>query len=197
MPTSSQTLACCEQGIKHMASTSRLVGYRERKDSYYREHANSPLTADQKAIFEGLSYFPENEDLNLALEIDKGGEGIGEEITVGTVSGEAKQFVRAGRVHFEVDGTPVTLSVFQDLKNGKFFVPFRDATSGKETYAVGRYLDPKAQPDGKLVMDFNLAYNPMCAYNSGWACPIPPFENMLKVPITAGEVLPHFYESHD
>ncbi|MGI8486517.1 MAG: DUF1684 domain-containing protein [Thermomicrobiales bacterium] len=183
-----------------MTSPSRLAGYRERKDTYYRDHANSPLTVDQKAIFEGLSYFPENEALNLALELDKEGEGIGEEITVGTVSGEAKQFVRAGRVHFEVDGNPVTLSVFQDLKNGKFFVPFRDSTSGKETYAVGRYLDPKAQPDGKLVMDFNLAYNPMCAYNSGWACPIPPFENMLKVAIAAGEVLPHFYEadeSHD
>ncbi len=180
-----------------MASAQRLNGYRSRKDTYYREHANSPLTVEQKQIFDGLSYFPENEELNLVLELDKSGDGIGEEITVGTVSGEAKQYVRAGRIHFEADGQPATLSVFQDLKNGKFFVPFRDATSGKETYAVGRYLDPKAQPDGKLVIDFNLAYNPMCAYNSGWACPIPPFENMLRVQIRAGEILPHFYNHED
>lgn len=177
-----------------MATSSRLEGYRARKDAYYRDHENSPLTPEQKEIFEGLSYFPENEELRLVLELDKSGEGIGEEITVGTVSGEAKQYIRVGRVHFSVDGTPTTLSVFQNVESGKFFVPFRDSTSGKETYAVGRYLDPKAQPDGKLVIDFNLAYNPMCAYNSGWACPIPPFENMLKVPIKAGEILPHFYE---
>lgn len=177
-----------------MAIAGRLDGYRERKNSYYREHDNSPLTPEQKQIFEGLSYFPENDDLHLVLELDKSGEGIGEEITVGTVSGEAKQYVRAGRVHFDVEKTPVTLSVFQDQKTGKFFIPFRDATSGKDSYAVGRYLDPKAQPDGKLVIDFNLSYNPMCAYNSGWACPIPPFENMLRVPIVAGEILPHFYE---
>jgi uncharacterized protein (DUF1684 family) len=179
-----------------MATTNRLAGYRERKDTYYRDHANSPLTPEQKAIFNGLSYFPENADLNLELPVDTTGPGIGEEITVGTVSGEAKTYIRVGRISFEADGQPVTLSVFQDVKSGKFFLPFRDGTAGKETYAVGRYIDPKATPSGTLVVDFNLAYNPMCAYNSGWACPIPPFENMTKVRILAGERLPDFAEQH-
>jgi len=174
--------------------TGRLAGFRERKDAYFKEHANSPLTPEQKPIFNGLSYYPENEDLNLVLDIDTEGEGVGEVVTIATVSGEAKQYIRVGRVHFPVDGVETTLSVFQNVESGKFFVPFRDATSGKETYAVGRYLDPKATPDGKLVFDLNLAYNPMCAYNSGWACPIPPFENFLKVPILAGETLPDFVD---
>lgn len=179
-----------------MATPNRLAGYRERKDTYYRDHANSPLTEDQKSIFNGLSYFPENEDLNLELPVDTTGPGVGEEITVGTVSGEAKTYIRVGRISFEADGQPVTLSVFQDVKSGKYFIPFRDGTAGNETYAVGRYLDPKATPNGTLVVDFNLAYNPMCAYNSGWACPIPPFENMTKVRILAGETLPDFAEQH-
>jgi uncharacterized protein (DUF1684 family) len=170
--------------------TDRLSGFRQRKDTFFKEHEQSPLTSAQKEGFSTLSYFPENPDLRMALELDTSGEGIGEEITVGTMDGKTKQYVRAGRVHFEVEGSPVTLTVFRELSRGNYFLPFRDATAGTETYAVGRYLEPKALPDGRISVDFNLAYNPYCAYNSGWSCPIPPFENIIKVPIRAGEALP-------
>lgn len=178
-----------------MSTTSRLSGYRERRDAFFREHANSPLTDEQKATFTGLTYFPENPDLNLILDIDESGPGVGERIQVGTLSGDVKEYVRAGRIHFESDGQPVTLTVFRDVERGRYFMPFRDGTAGKETYSVGRYIDPKARPDGRLVVDFNMAYNPYCAYNTGWTCPIPPFENITKAPIRAGEtdpgMLPH------
>jgi uncharacterized protein (DUF1684 family) len=170
----------------------RLQGFRERKDAFFKEHESSPLTAEQKETFEHLSYFPANPDLSLIVELDRDGEGIGEEITVGTMSGEAKQYVRVGRFTFEVDGEQATLSVFQDKITGKFFLPFRDTTAGEETYSVGRYLDPKARPDGRLVIDFNMAYNPYCAYNMGWSCTIPPMENRINVPIRAGETIPEF-----
>lgn len=173
-----------------MVTDKRLGGFRERKDTFFKTHEHSPLTDDQRQIFNGLSYFPTNEDLSLVVELDTSGEGIGDEITVGTLSGEPKQFVRVGRFSFEVDGEQATLTVFQDTTNGKFFLPFRDATADNETYSVGRYLDPKARPDGRMVIDFNMAYNPHCAYNSGWACPIPPFENRITVPIRAGELIP-------
>jgi len=173
-----------------MSTSTRLAGYRERRDAFFREHPNSPLTEEQKATFTGLRYFPENPDLSFTLEIDDSGEGIGERIQVGTLDGSVKEYVRAGRIHFEVEGQPVTLSVFRDTERGRYFLPFRDGTAGNECYAVGRYLDPKARPDGKLVVDFNLAYNPYCAYNTGWTCPIPPFENITKVPIRAGEMEP-------
>jgi uncharacterized protein (DUF1684 family) len=175
---------------------NRLAGFRERKDAFFKTHEQSPLTPDQRETFNGLSYYPANEDLSLVLELDKSGEGIGEEITVGTMSGEPKQYIRVGRIHFEAEGQPVTLSVFADKQTGKFFLPFRDSTAGEETYSVGRYLDPKARPDGKLQVDFNMAYNPYCAYNTGWSCAIPPFENRIAAPIRAGEVLPDFF-SHD
>lgn len=174
-----------------MATTSkRLASYRERRDAYFREHDSSPLTSAQKAKFTGLRHYPENESLNLILEIDETGEGVGETIQLGTLNGEVKDYIRAGHVSFDVDGKTVRFAVFKDAARGRYFLPFRDGTAGEETYAVGRYLDPKLRPDGRIVVDFNLAYNPHCAYNSGWACPIPPFENITKTPIRAGEKLP-------
>ncbi len=174
-----------------MASTSdRLSGFRQRKDVFFKEHDQSPLTPEQRAAFNGLAHFPENPDLRLTLDLDASGEGIGDEVTIGTVSGEAKQYTRAGRVSFTVEGKPVTLTVFRERTRGHLFLPFRDATAGDETYGVGRYLEPKLLPDGRISLDFNLAYNPYCAYNHGWSCPIPPSENVVKVPIRAGEMLP-------
>lgn len=169
----------------------RLTGFRERKDTFFKDHEQSPLHAEQKTAFSGLSYFPTNPDLSLIVELDKSGEGIGDEITIGTMTGEPKQYIRIGRVNFEVDGEQATLSIFQDKTTGKLFLPFRDTTADSETYSVGRYLDPRARPDGRLVIDFNMAYNPHCAYNTGWSCPIPPFENRLKVPVRAGELIPN------
>jgi hypothetical protein len=73
---------------------------------------------------------------------------------------------------------------------GGYFLPFMDATSGDETYGAGRYLEIEPLPGGKLLVDFNMAYNPYCAYNEYWSCPIPPKENRLSVPIEAGEKQP-------
>lgn len=171
-------------------STDRLASFRERRDQFFRRHDSSPLTDVQREAFDGLDYYAENPDLRLTLEIDDTGDGVGETIQVGTLNGEVKEYIRAGRISFDVDGDPVTLSVFKDAARGRYFLPFRDGTAGAETYAVGRYLDPKARPDGRLVVDFNLAYNPYCAYNTGWACPIPPFENITKALIRAGERVP-------
>jgi uncharacterized protein (DUF1684 family) len=92
-----------------------------------------------------------------------------------------------GRVRFEVDGAPVALTDFRDGDRGSYFIPFRDASAGRETYGFGRYLEPQGRPDGTLDIDFNYAYNPFCAYGEGWSCPIPPEENRLSVAIPAGE----------
>lgn len=171
---------------------SRLEGYRKRRDTHFKDSDNSPLTPEQKDLFTGLSYFPENPDLALALELDTSGDGIEEELTISTVNGQTKTYIRAGRVHFTIDGTPTTLTVYKDTNRGHFFLPFRDATAGIESYSVGRYLEPRALPDGRLSIDFNQAYNPYCAYNEGWSCPIPPMENRVLVAIRAGEIMPDF-----
>lgn len=175
-------------------STDRLNAYRERRDHFFGHDDHSPLDEGQRDAFTGLAYFPYNSALALEVPLQTDGPGVGEHVHLATSDGHAKPFMRAGRITFEVDGQPVTLSVFKDLERGRFYLPFRDATAGRETYAVGRYLDPRARPDGTLVVDFNYAYNPYCAYGEGWSCPIPPAENVVSARIEAGE---QAYPAHD
>ena len=165
----------------------RLAGYRHRRDHFFAEHPHSPLTEAQRAEFAGLDYFPERADLALNLALDESGPDVGETLEVPTTDGKTKSFSRAGRVRLEVDGVPIELTVLRDSDRGSFFIPFRDASAGGETFDVGRYLEPQARPDGTLEVDFNYAYNPFCAYSKGWSCPIPPEENRLAVTIAAGE----------
>lgn len=79
------------------------------------------------------------------------------------------------------------MTVFGDDHGHEMFLPFADATSGEGTYAAGRYLDVQRAHGGSLLVDFNHAYNPYCAYNESWSCPLTPFENRLTVPVRAGE----------
>lgn len=165
----------------------RLAGYRDRRDHYFGHHPHSPLDDEQRSRFTGLDYFPELDDLALTLPLDDSGETVGGTVDLPTTDGLTKPFVRAGVVRFEMEGEPVTLTVFRDGEQGSLFIPFRDASAGTETYEVGRYLEPRNRPDGTLDIDFNYAYNPFCAYGDGWSCPIPPEENQLPVVIPAGE----------
>jgi uncharacterized protein (DUF1684 family) len=121
-----------------------------------------------------------------ALELDESGENVGELVVLDTTDGQHKHFFRAGIVRFEVDGQPVELTMLSDERGG-LFLPFRDGSAGKETYEVGRYLEPQRLPDGRLHVDLNYAYNPFCAYGPGWSCPIPPEENRISITIPAGE----------
>ena len=105
-----------------------------------------------------------------------------------TTKGEQQSFRRYGVVRFEVDGQPAQVTLYASERDSHdLFLPFRDATSGKQSYGAGRYLDLHAHND-EVVVDFNYAYNPNCAYNPDWNCPLPPAENWLKVPIRAGEM---------
>lgn len=172
-----------------MPKQSRLDRFREHKNEFFAEGDHSPLTKHQRAHFDGLAYFAEQPALAFELPLDQSGPDIGQQIMLGATDGTAKPFVRAGRVTFPVNGEQVTLLVFREPDRGRYYLPFRDGTAGNETYAVGRYLDPQARPNGDLVVDFNYAYNPYCAYNDGWSCPIPPRENVTPVRIEAGEKL--------
>ena len=93
---------------------------------------------------------------------------------------------RAGIVRFNVAGEEVSL-VLYDTGHPGYFVPFRDKTSGTDTYGAGRYLDIDPNSDGTVTLDFNMAYNPLCAYNDAYSCPLPPVENWLTVAVEAGE----------
>ena len=163
-----------------------LERFRLNKDKFFAEDENSPLTPVQLDRFEHLDYFPENEALRFRLSLDRDAVSH-DHLMLDTTNGPQQRFIPAGKIHFEVEGETVSLTLFREHGRGRYFLPFRDATSGKTTYQVGRYLDPQETPDGLITVDFNFAYNPYCAYNDDWTCPIPPVENELDVPIAAGE----------
>ncbi|MEJ2757555.1 MAG: DUF1684 domain-containing protein [Anaerolineales bacterium] len=157
--------------------------FRAEKDEFFEFDHQSPLTDEQQANFEGLKYFPANEDLRFEVEIEPFEEQ--KEIQMQTTTGDIRDFTRYGLVHFTVGGELAALTVFAN-EHG-YFIPFVDTQAGEETYGAGRYLDPEETEDGKLILDFNLAYNPYCAYNELYSCPLPPAENRLSVAIKAGE----------
>lgn len=166
---------------------SELDTFRADKDDFFGRNPQSPLSPDQKRNFHGLNYFPENPELRLEVTVEEFPQK--ETIHMQTSTGDVQEYVRYGRFRFTVDGQEAELTIYQ--ADYGFFLPFVDSLAGKETYPAGRYLEPEALPGGRFLVDFNLAYNPYCAYNDMWSCPITPAENRLKVPIRAGEKLFH------
>lgn len=168
-----------------------LLDFRAEIDDFMQYHPQSPLDVTQRDDFQGLSYFDENEDLVVTVTAERfpDNEPL---VEMETSTGDTRHYRRWGKVTFPVDGEEASLVIYSDPHDEDFFLPFRDATNGDETYGAGRYLDnhrPGLRPLGgdAFEIDFNFAYNPYCAYQSTYSCPLPPMENWLKVPIRAGE----------
>jgi len=169
---------------------SELDDFRADKDAFFHDDPRSPLTEEQRAGFTGLSYFPEAPDLEIEGVLETYGVDLEEPIVMQTSTGGEQTYHRAGVVRFEVDGQQAQVTLYSSPDMHELFLPFRDATSGKDTYGAGRYLEvERPEAENRVVIDFNVAYNPYCAYNPNWSCPIPPGENWMAVPIHAGERL--------
>lgn len=152
--------------------------------------------APARKAFEGFMWFPPDAKYKVKARWVANGEP--DEVTVGTNRGLSKTFYRSGWMKFTIDGTEQSLVMLSEKpvpeKGDHFFVPFRDATSGQETYDVGRYLQGiNFQGAGEEhELDFNRATNPFCNYSEDYNCPLPPEENNLTAAIRAGEkTYPH------
>jgi uncharacterized protein (DUF1684 family) len=166
---------------------TELETFRAEKDRFFASHHQSPLEPEQKRDFHGLNYFPENPDLRLEVTVEEFPKK--DEIQMQTTTGDVQTYLRFGKFKFAVEGQEAELTIYASPDG--FFLPFVDALAGSETYGAGRYLEPEPLGAGKFFVDFNLAYNPYCAYNERWSCPITPRENRIKVPIRAGEKVFH------
>lgn len=164
---------------------TRLEAERANKDTFFKRHPQSPLPPEKREQFDGLDYYPPTPALRLELELEPA--DTVEQLTMQTTTDSEQTFDRIGYVSFEIDGHPATLAVYRPADGGELFIPFRDATSGEETYGAGRYLEPHPLDENTLLVDFNTAYNPFCVYDDTYSCPLPPIENWLDVPIRAGE----------
>lgn len=169
---------------------SEIAEFRAQKDDFFRDSDQSPLTPEQQATFEGLRYFAKDPAFTVVATLNLADAAA--PVTMITSKGTVQTFLRVGRLHFTIHDQPAELTLFQDSEGQSLFLPFSDATSGEETYSAGRYVEVEAlgKRDGqhRVGIDFNLAYNPYCAYNEDWICPVPPAENRLSIPIRAGEM---------
>jgi len=169
-----------------------LTQFRVRRDELFARHPQSPIPPAERAGFSGIRYFPPSEDAiaEVALQEERGRLAID--------TGGADGAVRYERVGVIPSPWGVLSLLWITAYGGGLFLPFRDGTSGRETYGGGRYLTDTAKGtygrglqligDGQVRLDFNYAYNPSCAYNSRWACPLAPRENWLSNPVHAGEL---------
>lgn len=161
----------------------QLAQFRAQKDDFFESDLHSPLTAEQKQVFTGLNYFNDNPALRVEVNLERFKPA--DHVQIQTNTGAVQTYERYGRFRFSVDDEQAELTVFRNEYG--YFLPFADSLAGDETYGAGRYLEPEDLGEDRLLVDFNLAYNPYCAYNEKWSCPITPSENRLKVPIRAGE----------
>jgi len=146
--------------------------------------------------YHGMRYFPV--DLSYRFVVPLIPDTRGEKVAIRSTHSAQRQAERVGWFELSVHGTPARLSAMRLLEPGAgpddLTILFRDETTGKESYSVGRYVDPVKRPDGRYVVDFNMAYNPACAFSPFYNCPIPPKENYLAVPIRAGAKDPRYHK---
>ncbi len=175
---------------KPAAVEDDVLHYRQERDQMFRSGQNSPLAPELKARFNGLAYYPINPSLRFEVRLNR--YPAPKVVRIGTNTGEIRTGLRYGYFEFVVEGKTCSLQVYRltddpAVDTASLFIPFKDATSGSETYASGRYIDLRENTSGIYDLDFNRAYNPACAYGEGFSCPVPPEENRLAVPIRAGE----------
>lgn len=175
-----------------------VQAFRRERDRLFRDHSQSPIPASERASFTGIEYFDPSPTFRFECEMEPPAGTDDIDIDTGGADGVIR-YRRAGLVRFRLEAVDCSLTVFSIVGyGGGLFLPFRDRTSGKETYGGGRYLFDTikntdsgclevATGSARLVIDFDYAYNPSCAYDHRWACPLAPHENWLPVPVTAGE----------
>jgi uncharacterized protein (DUF1684 family) len=166
--------------------------WRDRRDDLFAEHPESPLGPPARKRFEGLQYFDYDRDYRVeaTVETETGDETITVEVADGVL-----QYRQIGTAQFTLRGRSCQLPLYWVTGyGGGLFVPFGDETNGKITFGGGRYLydtikgaDLGASPGEALLLDFNYAYNPSCAYDDRWQCPLAPAESDLAIPVEAGE----------
>lgn len=170
-----------------------LQEQREARDREFREDPETPLLPETVPGFTGLEYWPADPRYYFVGTVNPYYRP--ERFTIVSTSGRERPCEKVGWVRFEIESRQLTLQVYrlldQALQPGDpgFFLPFMDATTGHETYPAGRYVDLIGPPGGPYVLDFNTAYNPLCAYGAPerYVCPVTPAENRLPVRIEAGE----------
>lgn len=166
----------------------KLKDFREKRDRFFKEDPHSPLKESDRKKFKGLVYYPIDLKYAMVGAIERyPTEPKPMYVTLPTNKETGRKYVKYGRFKFKWEGKAYILEIFRPLVGGELFLPFKDKTSETETYPKGRYLSIEPMPGGKVLIDFNRAYNPFCQFNEKYTCPYAPEENWLDIVIRAGE----------
>lgn len=170
---------------------NEIMNYQHEQNLEFADSNHSPLKAEDRKKFSHLDFFPINPNFRVEAKfVRTEGEAP---FKMATTTERKPLYVKYGEAHFAIDGKPQILTIYRSLRSiqieaykDHLFLPFKDYTNGIESYGGGRFIDLTIPKEDKITIDFNKAYNPYCAYNSRYSCPIPPEENKLKVEIPAG-----------
>jgi uncharacterized protein (DUF1684 family) len=166
----------------------RVREFRAEKDDFFASHDQSPIPPADREGFDGLDFFDPDPAFRVTARYSPVADA--EPVELETTQGPPAEYTRAAVLGFDLDGDHHTLTAFHVEGEDTLFVPFTDATNGDETYDRGRYLDvdPEDADDGDpIALDFNLAYNPFCAYSEHFSCALAPNDNHVPVAVEAGE----------
>jgi uncharacterized protein (DUF1684 family) len=165
--------------------------YQEELNVSFADSLHSPLTNEDRLHFDHLDFFPIDEKYIVKAKFIKLKKQKPFEMP--TTTTRKPKYIKYGELHFTIDSKELVLTVYRNIDLSKrkgfkdyLFLPFLDETNGIETYGGGRFLDMKVPKSNEVIIDFNKAYNPYCAYNPEYSCPIVPLENQLAVEINAG-----------
>jgi uncharacterized protein (DUF1684 family) len=166
----------------------KLKTFREKRDRFFKQDPGSPLKESDRRKFKGLIYYPIDLRYAMVGAIEK--YPIDPKpfyVMLPTNKEVGRKYVKYGRFKFKWDGKEYALQIYRPLGGGELFLPFKDKTSEIETYLKGRYLHIEPMPGGKVLIDFNRAYNPFCQFNEKYTCSFAQEENGLPIEIHAGE----------
>jgi uncharacterized protein len=172
--------------------TSEIQNHRKAKDIEFLSENNSPIPDDEKSSFSGLKYYSPDPGFKVTAVLEKFDNPF--HFRMKTTTDRLPEYALFGKITFMMLGKEFQLNVYQNIELLKkpgyenyLFIPFNDSTNGHETYGGGRFMDAEIPESDTLTIDFNKAYNPYCAYNHKYSCPIPPEANTLSIKIEAGE----------
>lgn len=191
-----RTISESYAAVRNAPESGRIFAWqdwRATRNDLFKIHSQSPLERHQRADFSGLPYFEYRPEY--CVEATLASDVASESFQVYLSTDGDFNYSRVARAHFAINGIAAQLTLFWiEGYGGGLFLPFKDGTNGRETYGGGRYLydtikgvDLGVSPE-KIILDFNFAYNPSCAYHPRWVCPLSPRENTLPFPISAGEM---------
>lgn len=187
-------LSQCSTQHKELLHSEQVREFQTNLDKEYLVKETTPLRGENFEKFKGHPFFPISSTYRVVAKLERIKNP--EPFEIPTSSGKTKKYQAYAKARFSLGGKPQTLTLYQSLDlmqreeyRDYLFLPFRDSTNGKTTYGGGRYLDLRLPKEGEetLVIDFNKAYMPYCAYNAyDYSCPVVPEENILSIPIKAG-----------